>query len=308
MKIFITGGTGVLGKRLSSELVRRGHEVVATVRDERGKATVAGAGARPVIVDLFDAEALARAAEGCEVVVHGATKIPTKTRTSAADWRANDSLRREGTLSLASAAGRIGAKLYIQQSVVWAVRPKGCEAFDESSLSIARGVYVSARDGEEIAADAAARFGFGLSILRCGMFYGAETSHTQLMGRELRRRRLPIIGSGATLWSVVHHDDVASAFATVAEARQAGTYHVVDEQPVSMRDFLREMARRLGAPAPFSVPRLVARLGVDSRVWPAVAQNTVTSSDKLRRELGWKPAYRTYVEGLAQVAEALGKN
>ena len=77
MRAFVTGATGVLGRRLVRELALRGHEVVGTARSAEGARVVAAAGGVPVEPDIFDAEALARVAEGSEVVIHAATAIPT---------------------------------------------------------------------------------------------------------------------------------------------------------------------------------------------------------------------------------------
>ena len=120
--------------------------------------------------DLFDAEAMARAVEHVDVVVHAATAIPNKTRTSAADWAMNDRIRREGTVALTRYASLVGAQQYIQQSITWVVRPDDGAFYDESSPNHPSPVTQSALDGENIALDAGETYGFKTSIRTLRLF------------------------------------------------------------------------------------------------------------------------------------------
>src|SRR5439155_17378548 len=114
MRVFVAGATGVLGRRIVRQLVARGNVAVGLTRSESGDATVRSIGGEPRRADLFDVDALAKAAEGCSVVIHAATAIPTKVRTRPKDWDMNDRIRREGTRALTTAAGRVGAGAYLQ--------------------------------------------------------------------------------------------------------------------------------------------------------------------------------------------------
>jgi nucleoside-diphosphate-sugar epimerase len=82
MKIFIAGASGVLGRRLTRQFLARGHSVIGQVRSAKAEAAVREAGGEPRHADLFDAESLARAADGCDTVIHAATAIPTKQKTT----------------------------------------------------------------------------------------------------------------------------------------------------------------------------------------------------------------------------------
>src|SRR3954469_6737703 len=118
-RVFIAGATGVLGRGLLQQFREQGHEVVGLVRSPEGERLVRSLGGEPRQADLFDADALARAAEGAEVVIHAATAIPVKSRPRPEDWAINDRIRRKGTRALTQAAIRVGGKLYLQQSITW---------------------------------------------------------------------------------------------------------------------------------------------------------------------------------------------
>lgn len=304
MKIFIAGATGVLGRRLIQQFLTRGHSVVGLVRTPQGEQLVKSLGGESRISDLFDADALARAAEGANVVIHAATSIPNKRRLIPSDFEMNNRIRREGTRALTVCAAKIGAQLYLQQSIVWVAQPPDGSAFDEGSPTYPNSVTLSALEGEAIAHEAGKRFGFNVSVLRCGWFYSADSSHTRIMGEELFRRRMPIIGRGDAMKVLLHIDDAASAFVTVAEANRIGLWHVVDDHPVTMAEFLTGFVERLGAPSPRRVPVWLARLVAGKYLVNFLTSSIRTTNARFRREFGWAPRFPSFKEGLDQISVA----
>lgn len=306
MRVFIAGATGVLGRRLVSQFTTRGHEVVGLARGPEGEREVAALGGRPASADLFDVGSLSRAAQGADVVVRAATSIPRTVRLRMEDWAMNDRIRREGTRALTECTACVGAKMYLQEGIVWIAQPTDGAPFDETSPVAPRLWYQSAADAETIARDAAARHGFRVATLRCGMFYCADGAQTRMMGEALARRRMPVIVRGDAVWANLHADDAASAFVAVAEAGRGGTWHLVDDRPSTMAEFLTAFARILKAPEPRRVPRWLASLLVGRNTTAFLTASTRTTNARIRSDLGWRPRYPGYAEGLRQVAEAWG--
>jgi nucleoside-diphosphate-sugar epimerase len=304
MKIFVAGATGVLGRSLVRQLVERGHRVLGLVRNEKGDRFLRAAGGECRTADLFDGESLARAAEGAEVLVHAATAIPTKRNPAAADWAMNDRIRREGTRALCGAAVRVGARALVLQSIVWVARPPDESPFDETSPAHPDPVAQSAFDAETIAREEGERYGFRTSVLRCGYFYGSGAAHTRMMGEEIAARRMPVIGPGDAVWANLHIDDAAAAFVTAAESPRAGLWHIVDDQPISVGEMLREWAAQLGAPKPRRVPVWLARWIVGALTVEFFTRSTRTSNARFRADFGWAPRFPSFRDGLRQVTEA----
>lgn len=302
MRVFVAGSTGVLGRRLVKQFCERGHQVIGLVRDRPGERMVESLGGMPRFADLFDSAALIHAAQGADVVIHAATAIPTKPRTTPRDWELNDRIRREGTEALAECAGRIGAKQFIYQSIVWVARPADDAEFDEDSPVNPDPIMDSAVDGERIAREAAARGGFAGCVLRCGWFYSSDSAQTQMFIDGVKRRRLPIIGSGDAVWRLLHADDAAGAFVAAATSGKAGLWHVVDDEPVTAAEFLQALARRLSARPPRRVPALLARLLAGRAAVEFLTRSTRTSNARFKRDVGWQPRFPTYREGLAEIA------
>jgi nucleoside-diphosphate-sugar epimerase len=146
-------------------------------RSAENENTIRKLGGESRRADLFDADSLARAAEGADVIVHAATAIPTKTKPRPEDWKSNDRIRRDGTRALAQAAGRVGAKQFLAQSITWVARPENQSAFDEDSPPHTDFITRSTVEMETIARDAANKEGFKAAILRCGWFHGQTPDH-----------------------------------------------------------------------------------------------------------------------------------
>jgi len=282
-------------------LVARGHAAVGLVRTEEGERTVRSLGGEPRRANLFDADSLAKAADGCSVVVHVATAIPMKVRTTSADWAMNDRIRREGTACLTTAAARVGAGAYLQQGVVWAVRGLPGATFDEDASPVSDAILASALDGERIAREAGAAHGFRAAVLRCGTFYSADGFHTRMFGQTVARGRPVLVDSGTAVWSWIHADDVASAFLAACEWPKSGVWHVVDDRPASLSDYLGALANKLGAAPPRRLPRWLARLALGRSAAELLTSSFPTSNGRFRSDFAWRPTYPTYAEGLDEV-------
>lgn len=303
MRLFIAGATGDLGRALLAESARRGHVALGLARSPEKAAVIRSLGGDPVSGDLFRPEFLARAVAQADVVIHAATRIPAGTAVRRASaWAENDRLRRDGTRALTELARRVGARSYLQQSVAWVVRtrPDG-PAYDEETPADPPVLLRSAVDGERIAREALDGTGVRVGVLRGGAFYGADTGNSRTMAAMLRAGRLPIIGRGDHLTAPIHVDDMARAFVLAAERGAAGTWHIVDDEPVRMADFLTTFARALGARAPRRVPAFVGRLLLGGDVMESLMTSMRTTNARAKRELGWAPVLPSVAEGIPQM-------
>src|SRR5712691_2688564 len=304
MRVFVAGATGVLGRRIVQRFAAHGHPVVGLVRSEDGEKAVRSAGGEPRRASLFDVKALTEAARGSDVVVHAVTAIPTKIRTTAKDWATNDRIRREGTRALTAAAGNVGAGAYLQQSVVWAVRGPEGKPFDEDAPPSGDPILASSLDGERIALDAGREHGFRAGVLRLGGFYSADGWHTRILGESLSRGRPVIVEQGDAVWSLIHSDDAASSFVAAAEKPTTGVWHVVDDQPVAMSEYLTAMAARLSTRSPRHMRRWLARLFLGRYTADLLTSSFPSGNDRFRAAFSWRPSFPTYAEGLDEIVAA----
>ena len=304
MKVFVQGATGVLGRRLVRDFAAAGDEVVGLSRSEKGDAAVKAAGGTPARADVFDAASLAAAAAGAEAVIRAATAIPPTLRPSPKAFAQNSRLRTEGTKALLAAASRVGAKVFLQESIVWAARPPDGSPFDEASAVHPDAISASVVEAEALARSMGADGKMVTTTLRMGNFYGPETWHTRLLGERLKAHKLPLIGPGTAEFAIVHADDAASAFVAAAHHPRAGIFHVMDDQAAPIGDILNEFARLLKARPPGHVPKWLARLAAGKYTAEFFTLPMRTSNARFKRAFGWKPHYPTYRETLDQVVAA----
>lgn len=310
MKVFIAGATGDLGTQLVDRFTANDHTVVGLTRDEHGDEIVRDHGGEPHRGDLFDIDSLVDGAAGADVVIHAATAIPTETKPSANDWEQNDRIRREGVENLTTAAAQVDADQYVQQSIVWVARQPDGSQFDETAPRNTDRTTESAADAEKIATKAADVGSFDATILRCGWFYAADSEQTETIAENLESGDMPIVGGGllgrkdATV-SPIHIDDAASAFVAATEHGLEGTYHVVDDEPVTVADFLRTFADHLDAGEPSRIPGWLARLFIGKDNVRFFTNSMPTSNEAFREATDWEPEYSTCEEGLAAVADNL---
>lgn len=304
MKIFIAGATGVLGRRVVTGLRSHGHEVLGLARSPENERTIRSLGGEPRRANLFDAGSLAEAAGGAEVVIRAATAIPRTVRLHDRDWAMNDRIRVEGTRALLNATKRIGARLYVQEGIVWVAQPADGGPFNETSPVVPKLWYGSAAESERLAREASERDGFAAATLRFGSFYGADSFQTRLMGERIARLKLPILGPGDAVWSNIHLDDAAGAMVAAAEAGKSGLWHVVDDRPATISEYFTTLADLLGAPPPKHVSLGLARLALGRGAVAFLTTSTRTSNTRIRAQLGWSPTYPTIDEGLRDVVSS----
>ncbi|MDQ4068062.1 MAG: NAD(P)H-binding protein [Actinomycetota bacterium] len=301
MKIFVAGGTGVVGRRAVPALVAQGHDVTVVARTPEKSDLVRSWGAAPAEVDLFDAEAVAAAVAGHDVVVNLATSIPPFSRAARAKaWRANDRLRREASRNLVDAALATGADRYVQESIAFLYADAGEDWITEDDPVAPNSITASALDAEAQARRFAAGGGAAV-ILRFGSFYGADSSHTRDVLRFARRGLSTTPGPGHGYLSPISTDDAATAVVAATEA-PGGVYNVVDDEPLTREEFDQVLAGAVGRARLWPVPGFAVRLFGDKLDHFVRSQRV--SNKALRAVTAWAPRYPSVREGIPALVSA----
>lgn len=318
MKVFVAGGTGAIGKALLPQLIERGHDVVALVRSPERGLDVSTLGARPVVADPLDRTALATAIVRTrpDVIVHQLTAL-TRTgnfRTFDKDFTLTNRFRIEVTDTMLAAAKAAGTRRFIAQSFCgWPfAREGGPVKTEEDRLDPAPPASFNQTLGAIRYLERAVQSATGIDAiaLRYGLFYGPGTgiSADGPMVEMVRKRRLPIVGDGAGIWSFVHIDDAATATVAAVAGGPSGIYNVVDDEPARVSTWLPFLASVLHARPPFKIPVWLGRLAMGEGGVSMMTQIRGASNAKAKRLLGWEPRFaswrRGFVEGLAQRTSA----
>jgi 2-alkyl-3-oxoalkanoate reductase len=314
MKVFVAGATGALGKQLVPMLVERGHDVTGMTRSPSKEELIRSMGARPAVADAFDPEGVAQAVAQADpdAVVHELTDLTgTFARNIDKSFATTNRLRTEGTDHLLAAAKAAGARRFVAQSFAgWPSKPVGGpiksedDPLNDNPPNSVRESLAAIRHVEDTVTHADGLDGLAL---RYGGFYGPGTSLAADPPGELtemiRKRRVPIIGDGSGIWSLIHIEDAASATAAALERGAPGVYNVVDDDPVPVRELMPELARQLGAKPPRHLPRWVGRLAGGEAGVMMMTEIRGATNDKAKRELGWEPRYPSWRLGFRDGGE-----
>jgi nucleoside-diphosphate-sugar epimerase len=307
MRVFVAGGSGVLGQRLVPQLVARGHEVTATTTSESKLGLLGELGAEGVVMDGLDAasvgEAVATAAP--DVVVNQMTAIAPvhagKPDMKHFDrWFATTNrLRTEGTEHLLTAAQVAGVSHVVAQSfgAFNGAREGGWVKTEEEPLE--RFTGTSAEAGmkaighlEHVVEEV------GGAVLRYGSLYGPGATDDQV--ELVRRRFFPLVGRGQGYCSWVHLDDAASATVLAIEQKASGVYNIVDDDPAPANEWLPYLAECAGAKPPRRIPVWLARFLAGEVAVGMMTEGRGFSNAKAKRELGWELRYPSWREGFKE--------
>lgn len=311
MRVFLAGGTGVIGRALVPQLREAGHDVTAMTRYESRAEKLRDQGVEPVVCDAFDTDGVARAvaAARANVVVNQLTDIPDaiNPRKMAEQFETNDRLRTEGTRNLMQAAEAVGARRVVSQSIAWAYAPteglwsEGDRLWDEAPGPWGRSVAaVRALEEATLGSDSVEGV-----VLRYGLFYGPGTAFARdgSTAAMVRKRAFPVVGRGTAVYSYIQVDDAAGATVAALDHGAPGAYNVVDDDPAMMREWLPKYADALGARPPRRVPRFIVRLAAGKFGLYMSTQLQGATNEKAKRELGWQPRWTSWRQGFQ---EALG--
>jgi 2-alkyl-3-oxoalkanoate reductase len=301
MRVFVAGASGVLGRRLVPQLVDAGHDVIGTHNSPGRSELLRSLGARPVLLDLLNPEAVRQAVleSGTDAIIHEATALAGAKfgRSLDKSFAGTNELRTKGTDALIGAAWNAGVRRFVAQSFApyRYAREGGPVKTEDDPLdpnppanthqSFAAMAYL-----EQVVTD------FGGIALRYGAFYGAPDDG---WGDLVRKRRMPIVGSGAGIMSWIHLDDAAAATVLALEHTGPAIYNIVDDEPAPAREWLPAVAKALGAKPPRRFPAWMARLVAGEAAAAMGTEARGASNAKAKRELGWTLRYPSWRQGFA---------
>jgi nucleoside-diphosphate-sugar epimerase len=308
MKVFVAGASGAVGRLLVPRLVAAGHEVIGMTRSEARAEAIRAAGARAVVVDVFDVDRLheAVASAGPEAIVHELTSLPDRLDfREDGIYEPTNRVRTDGTRILLDAARSSGVRRFVCQSIAFAYRPEGSrvKTEDDPLMQDIPGNFGSGvRALNEMEAMVLGAHQLDAVVLRYGFFYGPGTYYDEdgSTTREVRRRRMPIVGRGTGVFSFIHVEDAADATVAAVERGEPGVYNITDDEPAAMSEWLPVFAEAAGAKRPLRVPVWLARF-VGGREVPTFAlELRGASNEKAKRELGWEPAHSSWRAGFRE--------
>jgi len=310
VRVFVAGGTGVVGRRLVPQLVARGHQVTATTTSTARLDLLGQLGADGVVMDGLDAASVAAAVAAArpDAIVNQMTALSEahagkpNLRNPDRFFATTNRLRSEGTDNLLAAAEGAGvSNLVAQGAAIFSGTGEGGwikteeDPLDLGTGALARGLVEGTKaigHLEDVVVKA------GGAVLRYGSLYGPGAIDDQV--KLVRRRMFPLVGGGTGYFSWVHLDDAASATVLAVEQHAAGVFNIVDDEPAPVSEWLPYLAECAGAKPPRRLPKWLARLLAGEMVVGMMTEGRGFSNAKAKRELGWQLRHPSWRQGFKE--------
>lgn len=313
--VFVTGGSGYVGRNLIRALVARGDVVRGLARSEKSRMAVAAAGATPVSGDLDDVAAMTGGMTSAALVIHAAAQTDFSQGKDA--FYKSTVAGTENVLTAAKAAG-VRRFVHVGTEAVLA-EGKPIHMADETRPRARKpaGLYTWSKGLAEERVLAANGDGLATVVIRPRYVWGGDdTSVLPEIVAKVKAGTFGWIAGGAYPTSTCHIANLVEGALLAADKGKPGEiYFLTDGAPAELRAFLTRMLATQGVdPGNRNVPLWVARLGAVLTGWrkhPLITKQEValfgveiTVDDaKARRELGYTGAM-TIDRGLAEMAAA----
>ena len=253
--LLVTGASGFVGSSLLASYPAY-RQRIGLVRPGRAGITAQGLSFRTI--EAWTEEALTRAFNGVDAVVHAASVVHHPGATEAEYARFNV----EGTRALVQACQSAGVKrlVFISTIKVHGEEPRAA-VIDESTPVVGDSPYARTKiEAERIVLEAATPGGLSTAVLRlCPVFGRGDKSNVQTMIRAIARRRFVLPGGGRNRKSIVHISTVTEVAHAAVDSDVGGVFLVADAEAPTMRELADIMARVLRAPKALSVPEPLVR-------------------------------------------------
>jgi nucleoside-diphosphate-sugar epimerase len=277
MRIALIGATGVLGRAVIPRLLAKHHQLLAISPHPEKATALYGNTIEAAEGDLLASDAEARFTallSGYDTVLNLATSIPKQSDAGKAGaWDKNNQLRQEGSPRLVRAILAAGVKTYIQQSITMAYPDMGEAWIGEDTEVKSPAVAAMEAAVRAIPSDA-----LNWTILRGAIFVGKDTFQDDTI-RALKAGEIKIACDGQAYQSYIHVEDMAEAVILATEKHLAGAIFNICAEPMREGDYLRALAKAIGAAEPANNP-------------DAVCPTSQRCSNQAAKEiLGWEPKW-----------------
>ena len=287
MRIFVTGGSGYIGRAVIAELRRRGHHVAALARSDKAAATVRALGAQAVHGSLDSLDVIELAAREHDATVHLASPVPP------------DGVAREGKMLDVLLRVAPDDHAIVYTSGAWVYGDRGDAVVDEDA-PVNPIAMVAWRPGHEDQVLAASARGVRAVVIRPAVVYGDGGGIVGMLMASAKPGPVRVVGDGTNRWPMVRVDALAELYAAAVEQAAAnGIYNASSAASVPYVEIARAASRAGGGNGSIEHLTLENARAAMGGFADALAVDLQMSSEKAKRELGWSPHRPTVLEELA---------
>lgn len=307
MRIFVTAGTGFVGRALTKTLVARGHQVTALVRRPEKARDLTQLGVQLVVGDMLDGETYRQEVRKNDTIIHSAqltvkgryTK-KSKQLINGADKMMTETLVKECLQHNKALIYTSGCFNYGDHGEKWISEdtPGDPSPLGEGHHAMVAYLMKEHQDNK-----------LKVSIITAGFVYGPGGLFKASFYDTLRKGQLKVFGKGNNYWSPVHLEDLALAYALVAEGGYYGeNFNIVDDQPITLRALVDTITAHQGVKKVGNIPPWLLGLFIGLALVKSLTCSFRVRNEKAKELLKWKPAYPDFESGIKPVLKQLNED
>jgi 2-alkyl-3-oxoalkanoate reductase len=308
MRVFLIGGTGLVGSYLLPKLIEKGHEVYVLTRDAGKIGKIGKLGAYGILGDIRNPLMFKKLLpDKPEIIILLAMPgiIPgkriTQARKNELKAETNDFFRKSIYLATSYKCPLIlpGGTSY---------KTENDEIADETWPIVRKGLTEIGADTDEMVNEAIRTGSPRVIQLIYGKMYG-NGGLFRFMYDMAEKRRSGIIGNGENFIPNIYAGDAAAAIIKTIEKLPAGEKFIIaDDTPVTQKDFFVYLAEIMNKKRPVHLPAFIFRLIAGKDFYEIIRMNCKVSNEKAKKMLDWRPEYPSYKEGLERTISEIKEN
>jgi len=288
MKVFLTGATGYIGSVVAEKLTSKGHKVTGLARNDAAEAKLRERGIEPLRGDLKDVESLKRGASEADAVIH------TAFNHDFSDYEGAVKTENTAIAAFAEALANTNKPFIATSGAAFLGDTKEVEA-DEDFPYDRNSPFLSRAESEQDALKMSQK-GVRSIVLRLPLFVygrGGSSFAPIMIGQAKSSGAANYVGAGNEKVSAVHVEDAADLYVLALVTSTAKGLYNVAAETVSLRELNEAIARLLNVKAKsISTEEAQKQFGA---MFGFLSINNQLSSEKARRELGWKIRVNTTI-------------
>ncbi|UYP47033.1 hypothetical protein NEF87_003318 [Candidatus Lokiarchaeum ossiferum] len=301
MHILQIGGTGFLGAHIAQRLIAKNHQVSILTRDTT-PTVLAAKNLRfdPSEVSWIEGDILnideIVFSERYDMIVYTAM-VPFKPgRISNRQFKALEHLTQQYFENTISVAQKIGCPLILTSGANFATKDQ--EIADEEWPIARTGMAALGKCYDELISTVKSQNIIPIIEMLPAQIYGNGGMFQKILSMA-KKGKLVILGDGNNYLPRIHVEDCADAYVRVIEQRPIGKKFIIcDDQPVTVKNFMTYLGQHYGVHRYVRIPKFILRIAMGKYIYHTLIMGGKVSNQRLKQEIGWKPRYPSYKEGI----------
>jgi len=300
MKILQIGGTGFLGSYIVRKLIERTHDITIITRNPDNEMPFDKSKVKFIKGDILQLDKL-EISDKFDVLVYTAM-VPFKpSRISNKKFKELEIITKQYFQKTIELARKLSCPLILTSGASF--ETKGDEVADENWLIARKGMAALGKFYDEMISEMKTKNSIPLIEMLPAQIYGNGGMFDKMISMA-KNGKIVLLGGGKNYLPRIHVNDCADAYVLAIEKLPIGKRFIIcDDENVSVKDFMLYLAKIFNAKKVVTIPKLILRLVIGKHIFHTLTMNTKVSNELIKKELGWKPKYPTYREGLKSLIE-----